>query len=62
MSTIDGFKQYFIKDLGLRAQRTLEQAASNNFSQLIKFNLKSLRKVMEGKPLLDPLNLLFLGE
>jgi hypothetical protein len=62
MGTIDGFKQYFVKDLGLRAKRTLEQAATDNFAQLEKFQLKSLRKAMEGKPMLDPLNLLFLGE
>ena len=62
MGSIDGFKQYFIKDLCQRAKRTLEQAASDNFAQLDKFQLKTLRKAMEGKPMLDPLNLLFLGE
>jgi len=40
----------------------LEQASANNFDQLDKFKLKTLRKAMEGKPLLDPLNLLFLGD
>ena len=61
MGEIDGFKSYFVKDLQQRAKHTLEKAAANNFEQVGEFKLKKLRKVMEGKPLLDPLNLLYLG-
>ena len=41
---------------------TLKKAAESDFEKIEQFTLKTLRKVMEGAPLLDPLNLLFLRE
>ena len=41
---------------------TLEKAASEDFKEIEKFQIKSLRKVMEGSPVLDPFNLLFLRQ
>jgi len=59
MKEADGFKEYFVKDLMRRGELTLTKAAANDFENLSKFTLKTLRKAMEGSPMLDPLNLLF---
>lgn len=46
----------------MRAESTLKECAKDDFSNLSEFNLKRLRKAMEGTPLLDPLNLIFFAE
>ena len=62
MKQIPQFTDYFLTDLFTRAQMTLKKAAESDFEKIEQFTLKTLRKVMEGAPLLDPLNLLFLRE
>ena len=41
---------------------TLSKAAEADFANLEHFSLADLRRVMDGNPLLDPLNLIFLRE
>ena len=62
MKGVPEFKSYFVKDLFTRAKMTFEKAASDNFGKLDLFSMKTLRKVMDGSPMLDPLNLLFLRD
>ena len=62
MKQIPQFANYFLNDLFARARMTLAKAAETDFEKLEQFTLKGLRKVMDGAPLLDPLNLIFLRE
>lgn len=62
MKKIPQFSSYFVKDLLMRASMTLEKAATEDFKDLGNFSIRNLRKAMDGSPLLDPLNLLFLRE
>jgi len=59
MKEIPEFTSYFVKDFLKRASSTLEKCAIDDFSKLGEFSLKTLRKAMDGSPMLDPLNLLF---
>ena len=59
MKEISGFKQFFVNDLLKRGQLTVEKASEDAYEKLSQFNFRSLRKVTEGIPALDPLNLIF---
>ena len=61
MGEIEGFKSYFIADLMSRGKVTLQKAAENEYEHIDQFKLKRLRKAMESKPMLDPFNLVYLG-
>ena len=62
MKHIPQFSFYFLNDLFARARVTLSKAAEADFANLEHFSVKDLRRVMDGHPLLDPLNLIFLRE
>ena len=62
MKKIPDFCAFFVQDLFKRAESTLKKCAEEDFKNLIEFNVRNLRKVMDGAPFLDPFNLLFIKD